>query len=159
MVEMVLCKLSVSIAEKTTHRQLKNMVQPASFVSYNLFIKPLVIATTENDQTVNLFIHDSLGPVNQLLQFDLGYLSLEYGILDPIDILPTKLEHLSNPLLANIINQNDIHNLHLQAKFKDQLCILLFRKSYFSTRVFLPPHFEWFVLFHLKDVFDQFKTL
>lgn len=57
---------------------LQDVIQRATLPANNLFVKPIMLPTAENDQTVNIMIHDATCFYFQFLQFDFCDFTFKY---------------------------------------------------------------------------------
>lgn len=64
-------------------------IQLIFLLAHYLLFQPLLAPTLKQNDTIMLQLHYSLCPMQQLLQLHFCYLSLEHGILDPVQVLPT----------------------------------------------------------------------
>lgn len=88
---------------------LEEMIEVVFFEPDDFFVQPFFISTCEDNQTIFFDGHDLLCLYAQLAKIDIGQDPFEDGILDPVEVTATQFEHFADALLANVVNQDDVH--------------------------------------------------
>ena len=90
-------------------KHLEKIVGRVFFNTHNLFFKPSLLPTFEDNEAVFCFDHQFGGFPFQFFQLHRGQFAFKNRVLNPCQVSPTEFQHLANPFFAAIVNQNYIH--------------------------------------------------
>lgn len=89
---------------------LQKIIQTVGLAADDLLVEPTAVAAAEDDQAVILLVHDLAGLEEEFFEFEFAQLAFEDGVLNPIEILAAKLEHLCHSLFSHVINEDNVHH-------------------------------------------------